>query len=269
MANTGAFHRPSEILFMASAMSGDKEYKIIPRGFYMSLIQEAFRELNISSLFSEKRVDLPMPMDTLTLELPEDCFDVDNIYMFNGDQCVIANSRKVWWKRNYYTEGNGYIANDKGINNRDPFYGSHSLSHGQDNSLIRVNQENRINNILFYNFQMGNLMLSSSCRAAGTKVHIHYRSTGGEITEAPIIPVYFKTAMEDYVIEAALRFRMANAPSEIRAWSGLQQMYERRLDKEGMNGSWHNAILRSKRMNKSQRQELAEYLSRGAWSVGR
>jgi hypothetical protein len=270
--NTGQYHQPSEVLFMASAMSGDPQYKLVPRGFYMSLIQEAFRELNMASMFSEKRVELDMPTETLTLALPDDCFDIENIYVYTGDKCVIGyNTRKVWWKRNYYTQGNGYIANDKGNNSNDPFYANHSLvdrTNGSDKSLIRYENSDNINNVLYYNLQMGNLMLSSSCRNAGNKVHIHYRGTGGKIEEAPIIPAYFKTAMEDYVTEAALRFRMANEPSTARAWQTLQMMYERRLDKNGMNGSWHTAIMKSKNMNKSQRAELSEYLSRGAWAIG-
>lgn len=271
---TGQYHPPSEILFMASAMCGDKENKFVPRGFYMSLIQEAFRELNMFSFFSEKRQDYDFPLDDLTLPLPEDCFDVENVYIFNGDNCVITNSRKVYWKRNYYTQGAGYIANDKGTNMNDPFIMNHTLASKKnfdknDKSLIRYEDQTSVNSVLFYNIQGGNIMFSSSCRAAGNKVHIHYRGTGGKIIEAPIIPAFFKVAIEDYVIEAALRYRMANEPLSARTWSALQQMYMQRLDKNGMNGSWHNAKMFITRLNKSQLQELATYLGRGSWASGR
>lgn len=262
--NTGQYITPDSILFTAAAMAGDKDFKVIPRGFYLSLIQDAFRELNLDSFFSEQRKDFDFPLDNLTIPLPEDCFNVRNIYIYSGDTCTIYNSKKVWWKRNYYTTGNGYIANDKG-NNNDPFYGSHSAMH-EDKSLIRVNNDERINDLLFYNIQMGNVMFSSSCRAAGNKVHIHYNGTGGNIVDAPIIPSMFKTAIEDFVIESALRFRMANEPSMARNWMAMQQLYSNRLNKEGMNGSWFTAIMRVKKMNTSQREELKEYLSRGAWS---
>jgi hypothetical protein len=271
--NTGQYHKPQEILFMASAMAGDRDYKVLPRGFYMALIQEAFRELNLSTFFSEKRFDFVFPTDTLTAALPEDCFNIENIYMFNGNTCDIENSRKVYWKRNYFTKGNGFIANDKGMNNlNDPFLSNRILANStgsSDKSLIRYNDQTRVANVLYYNVQMGNLMLSSSCRGAGNKVHLHYRSTGGNVTDAPIIPVFFKTAMEDYVTEAALRFRMANEPLNARTWQALQQMYERRLDKEGMNGSWHRANMSVKRLNKSQLEELKTYLGRAAWASGR
>lgn len=266
--NTGNYITPESILFKASAMAGDREYKILPRGFYMSLIQDAFEELNMTSFFAEQRESFDFPLDGLTLPLPQGCFDVMNVYMFTGTECNISNSRKVWWKRNYYTKGEGYIANDKGNNNNDPFFGNHENMNNVDNSLIRYSNQTTVNNTLFYNIQMGNIMFSSSCRSAGNRVHIHYHGVGGDITEAPIIPRYFKTAIEDFVIEAALRFRMANEPSNARTWQAMQQMYYVRLDKEGMNGSWFTAIQRVRRMNTSQRDELAQYLSKGQWSSG-
>lgn len=265
--NTGSYITADDILFKASAMSGDKDYKDLPKGFYYHLIQQAFEELNLDSFFQELRIDLPMPTDTLTLKLPDGCFNVRNIYIFDGDECNIASSRKVWWKRNYYTKGSGYIANDKGNNTRDPYYNKHGL--GQSNkSLIRYDNSHSVNSELYYNIQMGDLMLSSSCRGAGTKVHIHYNGTGCAIGEAPIIPVYFRTAMEHYVIVEALLYRIANNEGDVRKWQMLYSTYERKLDKEGYDGSWHKAIDRVRSMNTSQREELKEYLSRGGWASG-
>lgn len=270
--HTGEYIKPEEVLFTASAMAGDAEYKIVPRGFYMAMIQDAFRELNIDSLFLESRVDFDFPSDTLTHSLPEDCFNVENVYIYTGDKCVIgANSHKIWWKKNYYTEGNGYIANDKGNNSGDPFYSSRgtSIKENWDKTLVRYDETTRVNSVLFYNLQVGNIMFSSSCRGKGNKIHLHYRSTGGSVSESPIIPSFFKTALEDYVIEAALRFRMANEPANARNFSFLQAKYEQRLDKEGVNGSWFTAKKRAKDLSASQRKELATYLGRAAWAHGR
>lgn len=265
--NTGHYITPDSVLFTAAAMAGDKDFKVIPKGFYLSLIQDAFRELTIASFFAEQRAELDFPHDSLTIQLPSDCFDIKNVYIFNGDLCTTENSRKVWWKRNYFTKGNGFIANDKGKNNHDPFYQNHSTL-SQDKSLIRYDHREGVNDVLYYNIQMGNMMFSSSCRAAGTKIHIHYSGTGGSVLDAPIIPIIFKPAIEDFVTEAALRYRMANEPSMARNWMAMQQLYDRRLDKEGMNGSWFSAKMKAKSMNSSQRNELAEYLGRGAWSSG-
>lgn len=270
--NTGNFISPDIILFNAAAMAGDKDYRVIPRGFYLALIQEAFEALALDTFFDERRDNYDFPNDSLTLPLPPTCFNVKNIYLFSGNICDISSSKKVYWKRNYYTQGNGYLANDKGNHNQnDPFYDNHGSGihvHG-DQSFARLgdNVETR----LFYNIQAGNLMLSSSCRGQGNKVHIHYNGSGCAIGDAPIIPIYLRTAMEDYVIEAAMRFRMANDPVNARTWQSLWKVYEQRLNKDatyGFGGSWQAAEYRVKNLNSSQRQELAEYLSRGGWGTG-
>jgi len=267
--NTGNYITSDDILFMVSAMVGDRDHKVLPKGFYYSLIQKAFEDLNMDSFFQEMRVDIPFPMDTLTLPLPTDCFNVRNVYIFDGDNCNINQSRKVWHKRNYFTKGNGYIANDKGRDNRDPYYASHSLTTSTDKSLIRYQGNDNLNSVLYYNIQMGEIMFSSSCRSAGGKVHIHYNGTGCAIGEAPIIPVYFRSAIQDYVITEALLFRIANSgPEDVRKWQALYNTYERKLDKEGMNGSWHKALMRVRDMNTSESEELKEYLGKAAWISG-
>ena len=265
--NTGNYITPDDILSVASIMSGDKDYKSIPKGFYYSLIQKAFEDLSIDSFFAEKRIDLDLPKDSLSLLLPEDCFNLRNVYVFDGTGCNISNSKKVYWKKNYYTKGNGYIANDKGDNGNDPYFDSHRNAH-QDKSYIRIDSPGNVNSVLYYNVQMGEIMFSSSCRNAGTKIHLHYNSTGCTIGEAPIIPVYFRTAIEDYVIESALRVRIANETGDIRKWQMLYSEYSKRLDKDGMFGSWFKAIMRVKKMNTSQKNELAIYLGRGGWANG-
>lgn len=253
--NTSVYITPSEIISKAAAMVGDREFKVLPEGFYNGLIQSAFEELAIATFFQELRADFDFP-DGLVHPLPEGCFNVENIYVYNGDKCVIENSHKVWWKRNYFTRGQGYIANNKG--NSDPFsreYRFNKDNHGPEQTL-------------FYNIQMGNIMFSPSCRNAGTRVHVHYNGTGCAIGEAPIIPVFLRAAIEDYVIQEALLFRMANDPVNFRMWQNLQVTYERRLDKSGYNGSWHTAKMNVKNMNSSQREELSVYLGRGGWGTG-
>lgn len=267
--NTGNYITPETIIFNASVNAGDKNYIAFPKGFYMSLIQDAFEELNMTSFFAEERADFDFPQHNLTLPLPKGCINVMNVYVYSGHECNPNNSRKIWWKRNYFTKGGpGYIANDKGRNDRDPFMSSHSTISGSDKSLIRYDNANSVNETLYYNIQMGNVMFSSSCKSAGNKVHIHYRGVGGDVTEAPIIPRYYKQAIEDYVTEAVLRARMANEPSNVRNLQGLWGIYEKRLNKEGMFGSWFSAVQMVRDMNTSQYNELSEYLGKMASSKG-
>lgn len=264
--NTGNYLAPEIVISTAAAMCGDRDYRVLSRGFYMSLIQNAFESLALDTFFDEKREDFDLP-ESLTLPLPETCFNVKNVYMFEGTICDISQSRKVYWKRNYYTQGHGYIANDKGNRNfNDPFYDNHGDDvhyYGQQTySRLNGNVESR----LYYNIQQGNIMFSSTCRGKG-KVHLHYNGTGCKIGDAPIIPVFLRTAMEDYVTEAALRFRMANDPVNFKQWQVLWATYERRLNAP-YTGSWEKAEYRIKTMSSSESEELKEYLSRPAAGSG-
>lgn len=266
--NTGAYISPSVILSSAAIMVGDREFKALPIGFYNIVIQQAFERLALDTYFDEKRKDIDLN-GSLVHQLPSDCFNVKNVYVFSGNICDITSSRKVYWKRNYYTQGNGFIANDKGgTNNHDPFY-DNSLRGTKEygNQLYaRVSEVENVKNTLYYNFQMGNIMISSECLSAGQKLHIHYNGTGCAIDEAPIIPVYLRQAMEDYVTEAALRARMAN-DSDPRRWQSLWSIYNKRLN-DPYTGSWEKAEYMVKNLNSSQREELYTYLGRGAWASG-
>jgi len=263
--NTGHYVTPESLIFNAAAFAGDVKHQYIPKGVFMAWIRDAFVELNMQSHFQEQRVNVDFDARTLTIPLPEDCFDIRNIYMFTGTECTFDNTKKVYWKRNYYTEGQGYVANDKWNNGRDPIFTSHNSIHE-----TKIDEpSNGTNALLFYNVQMGNLMFSSNCKSAGTRVHIHYSGTGSTVMDAPIIPIFYKNAIEDYIIEAGLRMRMAMDPINAKAFAYNQQIYERRLDKEGMRGSWHNAKMLSRTMNTAQRNDLNNYLSRGAWGSGR
>lgn len=267
--DTGDYIKAKEIIFMAAGMSGDKDFKNVPKQFYISIISDAFRELNMESKFLDAHVDIVMPKEHLSIVLPSDCFNVLNVYVFDGDHCTFEQTKKLWWKHNYFTNGRGYVASDKGYNGHDPYYTNHHFSNKNDKSLIRYDNSNTVNQTLFYNIQNGLLMLSSSCKKAGAKIHIHYNSTGCDVDEAPVIPRFFKTAIEDYTTETALRFRMANEPANARTWASFQQIYERRLDKEGMNGSWFNAIQRVKKMSTAEKSDLFNYLGKAAWATGR
>lgn len=264
--NTSVYIKPEEIISMAAISVDDKEYKTLGYGFFLSLIQQAFEELAIDTFFQELRHDENVP-ENLVMSLPEGCFNVKNIYIYQGSICDINNSRKVYWKRNYYThDGHGFLANDKGgSNNLDPFYASRFPRNNRANNETR-RQNEVTSNVLFYNIQMGNLMLSSSCLGAGNKVHIHYNGTGCAIGDAPIIPVFLRTAMVDYVTEAALRMKIASE-ADPRRWQALWTMYEKRL-RDPYEGSWAKAEYRVKTMNQSQRDELNEYLSHGGWGTG-
>lgn len=276
MSQTGNYIKVDDVLFNIAGFSGDTGFKQIPKGFYVNLVSDAFIELNMETMMMDGHADFKVSdyPEHLSISLPSDCFNVRNIWIYDGDVCDIGRSHKVWHKRNFYSQGKGYLANRTGHNTNDPYYLNDNLDNSMqrstvDNkSLIRYDNPSTVNNTLFYNIQNGVLMLSSSCRNAGTKIHIHYASTGCEVGEAPVIPIFYKRAIEDWGTEGALRFKIANDPANAKLWMSLQQTYERRLDISGFNGSWHNAVTKARTMSKDEKEALSIYLGKGAWQSG-
>lgn len=251
-----------DILSVVLPMVNDLEYRDAPKGFYTSMVQKALEELGMDTFFDERRESFDLPGETLTLPLPKGCFNVRNIYLFNGDECNISNSIKVWWKRNYFTRGNGYIANDKFGNTADPFFTDHfGIATAVNKNLIRWDTKQSAK--FFYGIQMGNIMFSSYCRGVANKVMIHYNGTGCDLGDMPFIPVLLRTAVEDYVIESILRMKMAKDMSVRNLWA----IYDKKL-RQPYEGSWEKAETRIKTMNSSQRNELFEYLSRPSSADG-
>jgi hypothetical protein len=242
-------------------MVGDKDTRILPKGFYLSAIQHAIEALSIDTYFSEKREAFDFPNDTLTLPMPKGCFNLRNIYLFNGNECNIQNSQKVYWKRNYFTKGEGFIANDKGNNFNDPFYDDLDIPTNRYPKGERFRQQSSSSNVLYYNVQMGDIMFSSSCRGVANKVMLHFNNVFTNIEDAPIIPVMFRRAIEDYTCEFALRAMLPTNPEKATLW----KIYDARLNAP-YDGSWAKAENIAKSLHSSQLEELKIYLGRGAWS---
>lgn len=249
---TGHYIAPNEILFKSAAYAGDIEFKTAPKGFYISLIQDALNELHLASMYLDARHDYVIDK-TLRFLLPKDCIRVDAVYVFSGDACNIESSKRVYWKRNYYNRGASYIANNKADQNNDPF----------------ITRTSSLSGLLFYEIENNELRISDSCRNAGTKIHIKYKSSGGVFEDSPVIPIIFKDAITDYVTEGVLMFRMANETSNAAVLSRMVDRFSMRLDKNGMNGSWQTAVVNAKRYSKSKMDDLKTYMAHGPWGTGR
>lgn len=263
--NTGTYRSADDILFAVLPRVDDLEYRRMPKGFYTAMIQKGLQELGMDSFFDERRESFDFPLGNLTLKLPPGCFNVREVYLYNGDQCNIANSVKVWWKRNYYTQGNGYVANDKFNNFLDPFYTNHfGVSARLNKNLIRYNTTQSAK--FFYGLQMGNIMFSSFCRGVGNKVMIHYNGIGADIGEVPFIPVFLQAALEDFVTVRALEIMVAKD----RNWRDVLAMYKTQMvsPSNPFEGTWPTAITRVKTLNTAQRNDLFVYLGRGSWASG-
>jgi len=253
---------PKEILADVLKFVGDESFKDNSEGYYMSLIQQALQELAFDTFFDEKTETFPVPKN-LCLEMPLGMFNIRQMYLFSGPVCDISNAVNVYWKRNYFTRGNGYLARDR-WKNTDPFYDSRTLlgSNGMpDNSLRRANVNSSLNNLYYYNIQNGLIMLSSNCPSF-ENVAIVYNGTGGNIGDTPFIPMLYREAIKSWVLDSALKVKMAMSEgAEFNKWQTLYSMNNSEL-RRPYTGLWAEAELRAKSMDSKAREDMKEYLGR-------
>jgi hypothetical protein len=253
---------PREILADVLLFVGDESFKDNSEGYYMSLIQQALQELAFDTFFDVKTESFAVPSN-LCLEMPKGMFNIRQMYLYNGPVCDISRSQNVYWKRDYYTRGNGYLARDK-WNNRDPFYPRRNLldnSGNKNNSLRRVEFNDSISNLFYYNIQNGLIMLSSNATAY-ENIAIEYNGTGGNIGDIPFIPMLYREAIKAWVLDSALKVKMARSEgAAFNKWQTLYAVNNAEL-RRPFTGLWAEAEVRAKSMDSKAREDMKEYLGR-------
>lgn len=217
-------------------------------GWYTSRIQDALQELAFDTFFQILTRDFDFPSDSLTLEMPKDCFNIREIYLYNGDCCSPQTSVKVYWKRQYNNngKGEGYTAsvklNGQG-NSFDPFMPSFHNGGMQFST----------SNLYYANVQNGMIMFGSNVGVSFNKVRLVYNGMGGEIGDEPIIPRFFERAVNDYV---KMKFYDAMKSRDSRTFRVLWADA-----KQDLSESWYKAEKRIKTISTWEFDNLNEYIS--------
>lgn len=264
----------NEILADVLKFVDDEKYRVNSPGFYISQIQQALQELSFDTFFDERTKSFDMPENRI-LPMPEGAFNLRQVYLFNGTVCDINTAQNVYWARNYFHRGGSGVKRDKGNRNeRDPFYGPRSrhrdkhitdslkASGDYDPDHPRNLVGGRISDVHYFEVQNGMIMFSEKC-ANFEKILLVYNGTGGNIGDAPIIPMFLREAVKDFVTEVVLRIRMAK-DQELGRWQALWNVTNQKLNgrRRPEDGSWYKAEIRVKMMDSKAREDLKEYLSR-------
>jgi len=225
--------------------SGDPSFRHESEGYYKSLIREALNELSFDTYFYKEEKVYDLSDGCLKLELPAGAFNVREIYGFSGDSCTPSNSTNIYYKRNF---SNG-LSKDTWGNRNDPF-------HKNRGSQMPPGW------LYYCGIVNGVIHLSSNC-ANFEKIAVRFNGVLGDVDGAPIIPMFFRQAVIDYVIVEALSIRIANTTDfqKVNIWQSILNRHEARMNKP-YTGSWDNARHRSKTMNKKAREDYKEYFAR-------
>jgi len=217
----------------------DEAMQKFSKGYYVSLIRRSLEKLAVQ-LYHKKEIIYFDYSDVL--EIPKNCFNVREIYLFNGDCCDITNAQNVWWKRDY----KGNSANRVTKDTNDHFIKSYSYS----------------DNVYYYNEDAGRIYLSSAC-ATFSRVMVVFNSTGTSEGNALVVPMRLRNVLIDLVTLECfkkLKARLGN-PKEAQIYRQLyNDTYMNLYDK--VSGSWWDALSFVNSMDTHSRQSLYEYISK-------
>jgi hypothetical protein len=230
----------------------DSDFKKgFPKGWYISRIQDAIQELSFDTFWLKVQDDLNMPTNC-QIKMPENVFNIREIYLYTGTICNPQKSQVVYWKRlfNNTQDGTGYTAKvkDDGSNSNDIYQPNQSYN--------SMNLQGYHGPKFYYNVQNGLIMLSRECTAY-PYIRIIYNGMGVSNGDIPNVPRFFERAVVDYVEE---RFYNAMKSRDVRTYRPLwTDAYTKLTDL--VNGSWNKAKKRVKGMDTKEKESMEEYIS--------
>lgn len=234
-------------------LCADEGTRHFAKGWYVSQIQRALEELSIETFWNERTVDLPLDKEMLQLEIPENMFNIREVYLWSGECCQPDNSVIVHYKRHFNNKpgvgGEKYTARRKESQPYDPFFRPF-----RDGNLTGTTHST--SGLYYANMQNGLMMFSSSC-ASYDMVRFVGNAYGGNIGDAPIIPRFLRDAAVDYVVEKFFRAMTGRDPSYASRWNIAETKLNKRYD-----GSWDKAKYRIKNMDTWEMNSMKEYFGR-------
>lgn len=242
--NINSFVQPKVLISDIAKLCGDPEFRDFSAGFYMGQIQSCLNELAFDTFFQEGNMDVDIPTDSLCIPMPENIFNIREMFVFNGDECTISNVNTVYHKRNYIAKKTGYTARVKNDNSNDPYQ---FIGGGNDSAY-------------FYEIQNGLIMISASCQVF-EKLRIYYNGVGGKIEDSPIVPLFFRQAVIDWVALRGLEMKIMKNPGANSFLYAMRDRVEKRL-MDPYDGSWIKAQRRVKQIDTKEKQDLNLYYGR-------
>ena len=242
--NINTYISPNVLISDIVLLVGDDSFTFKSKGFYIGQIQACLNELAFDTFFQEGYIDVDVPTETLCLPMPENIFNIKQMFLFNGDDCNLTSATTVYHKRNYVAKKSGYTARVTSVSNGDPFQ---MMGHGHDSNY-------------FYEVQNGLIMLSAYCQTFD-KLRIYYNGVGGKIEDAPVIPLFFRQVIIDWVSLRALDMKIMSNPAGNTFLYAIRDRIDKRLN-DPYEGSYIKAQRRVSNIDRKEKDDLITYYGR-------
>ena len=219
----------------------DEDYLLYPPGYYTHLIQTALEELSLDTFFLDLYKDFDMPTDTLKIEFPKGAFNLRQAFVWSGDNCVVENMRELHFKRNYRTQGADH---------------NYTAKNRKDSSDYFIRPYTESSDTLYCSLQNGFIILSSTCTSY-SKVRLYYNGVLTDMGSVPVIPLPFRQAVIDFVVEKTFRKLKVKDMKYRILWTDIYNVLYKPFD-----GTWAVALSRARNLDSKVLEDYKEYFSK-------
>lgn len=236
----------NEILADALMIIDDREQRQLTPGWYARQVKKALEQLNYQAPFVELFKDIELP-ENLIVSMPKGSWNIRDLFLWSGDECIIEYSVRVGHKTNFntYGQGTGYTARTK-PSQPDLFINNYGVN---DTSLY------------FYYANAGNIFLSDACASYDNIRIVYNGSPTQDIDDVRFIPPVAREALIGYVVERAFFVLKTRDPKYRLAWADAKaDLYQEPSRME--QSKWDMAITLLKRLDKKRLDDLSVYLSK-------
>ncbi|MFI4962847.1 MAG: hypothetical protein ACHP6H_03215 [Legionellales bacterium] len=253
--DVGELLTEQELLSDILMQVGDTDLKKgITLGYYKSRLQQAIEKLAISTFYDVLTGDYTMPKNFIS-PLPVNCFNIREVYLWNGSCCQPEHSVIVHFKRLFNNKPNGQnytaLRNDKN-HDGDPFYNWGENGYGWGNGGLWGPFA-----LYYANIQNGHIMFSSNAQGY-SNYRLVYNGFGGEIGNPPLVPRLLRDVVIDMVVCSIFQVFMAREP---RTYITLFREYNEKLYNY-RSGTFWEAKNRISAMNTWARTDYETYQDR-------
>jgi hypothetical protein len=197
--------------------------------------------LSIHTMALHIEKDIAMPA-TLSYHIESGCFNLREIYAYNGDCCNKTTAKNLWWKKDYRTQGltQGYVsAVDE--NTIDPFLESYKET----------------SDVFWYGLENGVVYLSPSC-ATYSRLNMIFNGSLAVLGDFPTVPIELRKVTCDMVTLDCFKKLKARNP---KLYTSLyRDAYVELYDKK--DGSLIQAKVWCLSLDLKAKNDLMEYLSK-------
>jgi len=257
---TGDYTSINKILQGVTMNVGDQEMRKLAKGFYISFVRDALRELAFDSFFDERTNIFVLPSESLVMVVPSGMFNIREMWAFScshdntateGEEvsdcgcCTPASAAKIWYK----SKGNNLPGGGKNFTS-------------PRKSVLQQDAMNPLTSpttsVLWYGMEGSRVMFGSAC-SSYNRVKIKYNGIGPtDADDLPIVPSFFEKAIEGRATEFACQKLLAVNP---QLFGGLLKYWAAEVHRD-YDGLWITAMKRKNKLDTGALNDYKEYLGR-------